>query len=177
MQECWEADATERPSFPELHHTFDKFLTQHTQDHYPYMELLYTAPHHPDTTDTTDARQHDMDHTPINLDIKITDTDTEKTTKGGLSVNQERRLGRSASHNQPRTSGGRNLRLPTSRSNLSLRNPSTPTLSLEETQREPVTQPRLYPVDQDQNQNEMEDLRYVVSPTSFTSSRNNSFRL
>ena len=86
MLNCWSQTAQERRSFPELHAIFDKFLTQQTQDSYPYMEVLSKA-HHIDTTAATVA--HDLDPTPINLDIEITDVDAGTRQAGWANTNGE----------------------------------------------------------------------------------------
>ena len=163
MLNCWSQTAEERPSFPELHAIFDKFLTQQTQDSYPYMEVLSKA-HHIDTTAATVA--HDPDPTPINLDIEITDVDA-----GNPMVPPSRRLTRSVSHNQPRTT--LSTTITASESNFSLRSLNKATLhdSIQDIRAELARQAGWTQTDRE---GEVVDTRYVDSPTSFTHSRSGS---
>ena len=50
MLRCWSTDPIDRPSFSELRHLFDQFLSRQTQDQYPYIDLVASHQHNPDTT-------------------------------------------------------------------------------------------------------------------------------
>ena len=154
------AESEERPSFPDLHKIFDDFLTQQTQDSYPYMEVL-SKPYHLDETSTAPA--NDPDPTPINLDIQITDFDEDEDIDAHRQV--MRPVGRSISHRQPRrTEPG----LTPSTSNLSLR-------SLQDNMQAELDRQANWLIAGDGvNRQNKVDTRYVDSPTSFT--RNDSRR-
>ena len=164
MLDCWNHEAGERPMFQDLHKLFDDFLTQQTQDSYPYMEVL-SKPYHLD--DTTKIPAGEPDHTPINLDIEITDVDADEMS---TPTQRETRLMRSVSQNNPRRN---NLGLTPSNSNFSLRSLQIHN-SLQDMQTELARQADWLQVDLTDGR-EKEDTRYVDSPTSFT--RNNSHRL
>ena len=162
MLDCWNLEAEERPNFPELHATFDKFLTQQTQDNYPYMEVL-SKPHHLDMTATEIV--HDPDPTPINLDIQITDVDADTPME-----TPQRHLTRSISHNQPK----KNLGITASGSNFSLRSLNKGTHdSIQDIQAELARQANWIHTDGG-DEDAMVDTRYVDSPTSFVNSRSGS---
>ena len=164
MLDCWNQEAGERPTFPELHKTFDDFLTQQTQDDYPYMEVL-SKPYHLD--DTANPPATDEDVTPINLDIEITDVDGDDEMHP--SIPTASRLTRSVSQNNQ---GRNNLGLTLSTSNFSLRSLQVQG-SLQDMQAELERQADWPLADQDGGR-ELPDTRYVESPTSF--SRNGSRR-
>ena len=111
MLDCWSSDAEDRPSFSQLHKTFDGFLVKQTESKYPYMKVLST-PLHLCSTQPAEALKADL--TPINLNIEVTDMDvgTRVTSTQGST-----HLRRSVSHNEPR----KYLRLATSESHSSLR--------------------------------------------------------
>ena len=157
MLDCWSLEAGERPTFQELHKIFDDFLTQQTQDNYPYMEVL-SKPYHLD--DTTKTPATDEDQTPINLDIEITDVDS------GQEIGSQ--LSRSLSQYNPRRD---ELRLNPSQSSFSLRSLEVQS-SLQDMQTELARQAD-WPLAVDRDDaHEMEDTRYVESPTAI--SRNGS---
>lgn len=69
----------ERPSFQDLHNTFDQFLSNHTKDRYPYIELQvysydHLAPHTPEeqTIGSSAATVGMLSH---NADTVLTGTD------------------------------------------------------------------------------------------------------
>lgn len=66
MLACWSEEPEQRPTFPKLHRIFDTFLGKHTQDRYPYMEVLSRSYHF----DRLDPKTPEPDQTPINLDIE-----------------------------------------------------------------------------------------------------------
>ncbi len=46
MLQCWAEDPLERPNFSDLHKSFDQFLSNHTRERYPYIELqIYSYDH------------------------------------------------------------------------------------------------------------------------------------
>lgn len=45
MHQCWHPHPNGRPSFPKLHKIFDYFLSRHTQELYPYIDMDATAPY------------------------------------------------------------------------------------------------------------------------------------
>ena len=167
MLDCWGVEAEERPTFPELHKIFDDFLTQQTQDSYPYMEVL-SKPYHLD--DTAKPPTTDADPTPVNLDIEITDVDADETD-APLALTTGAPLARSVSHNQPRRLNQPGLT--PSISNFSLRSMEVQG-SLQDMQAELERQANWLQVDQAEEEKKKVDTRYVDSPTSF--SRNNSHR-
>ena len=166
MLDCWSLEAEERPNFPHLHKTFDGFLTQQTQDNYPYMEVL-SKPYH--TDETAAPPENDPDPTPINLDIEITDMDAD-TTDSPLTHNK-RTVTRSVSHNQPRRE---NMHIPLSGSNFSLRNLAGATNSpMQDVQAELLRQADWIQLD-GRDEQDMVDPRYVDSPTTPVVSRSGS---
>ena len=78
MLHCWNEDPEERPTFEELHKTFDQFLSNHIQDRYPYIELQTTLPYSFDKLEpiTCLAKTPPNDECPIDLDTSDPDTDT-----------------------------------------------------------------------------------------------------
>ena len=44
MLHCWSENPEERPNFCELRKVFDRFLSIHIQDHYPYIEIQINLP-------------------------------------------------------------------------------------------------------------------------------------
>lgn len=164
MLDCWGLEVEERPSFPQLHKTFDDFLIQQTEHKYPYMEVL-SKPYHLDNLEPTE--NPDPEPTPINLDIEITDVDSDSTTKHSTRLNTN--LSRSVSHNVPR-----NLRIVNSESHNSLSNFGSQDMphrhSLQDIQAELLRQ-ATWQTQVDSN-GELVNTRYVVSPTA--PSRNGS---
>ena len=71
MLQCWSDQANQRPTFPKLHQIFDKYLSKHTQDRYPYIELL-SKPYH---FDKLEPKTPDPEQAPVNLDFEVTDVD------------------------------------------------------------------------------------------------------
>lgn len=159
--DCWTLEAEERPNFPELHKLFDEFLSQQTQDNYPYMEVISNSQHIDDTAVQPEAQ--DLDRTPINLDIEITDVDGDVPRMPKRSGTN---LMRSVSHNVPRN----NMRITPSESNFSLRSLGAHT-PMQDMQAEIERQAGWLQVDNADGQ-EMVDTRYVDSPTSGRFSRN-----
>ena len=90
MLECWNETPEQRPSFPRLHKTFDTFLGKHTQDRYPYMEVLSRSYHF----DTLEPKTPELDQTPVNLDIEGTSAErnTERQLANGASFEQSASL-------------------------------------------------------------------------------------
>lgn len=78
MLQCWNEDPEERPTFEELHKTFDQFLSNHIQDRYPYIELQMTLPYSFDKLEpvTCLAKTPPSNECPIDLDMSDPDTDT-----------------------------------------------------------------------------------------------------
>ena len=154
-------EADERPDFAELHKMFDGFLTQHTQDNYPYMEVLSKAHHLEDTTAYPEMQ--DKEQTPINLDIEITDVDADAEEMPKRSGTN---LMRSISHNVPRC----NMGITPSESNLSLRSLGARS-PMEDMQAELRRQAGWLQVGTTDGQDKV-DTRYVDSPTSGRHSQN-----
>ena len=69
MLSCWSEDPDQRPKFSKLHDIFDQFLSRHTQDKYPYMELQTSPPYIFDKLDPL-SNATNPDTTPINLDVE-----------------------------------------------------------------------------------------------------------
>ena len=156
MLNCWSLEAEERPTFSQLHKTFDGFLVQQTENDYPYMEVLST-PFHVDSTQPAETQE--ADPTPINLDIEITDVDAGTTvisTQGGTN------LKRSVSHNQPRRDS--DLRLVTSESHSSLRSFGAHS-PIQDIEAELLRQANWMRNEGTDGQ-ELVDTRYVTSPTA-----------
>ena len=156
MLDCWSLEPEDRPSFSQLHKIFDDFLVKHTENNYPYMEVLST-PYHVDSTQP--AETHEADPTPINLDIEITDMDagTAVTSTAG---NAHRK--RSASHNQPRRD--LNLRLVTSERRSSLRSFRAHS-PIQDIEAELLRQANWVRNEDTEDGQELVNTRYVPSPT------------
>jgi serine/threonine protein kinase len=156
MLDCWNLEPEDRPSFSQLHKTFDGFLSQQTENDYPYMEVLST-PFHVDSTQP--AETHEADPTPINLDIEITDVDAGTTVTGTAS---NARLARSVSHNQPRRD--LNLRLVSSESHSSLRSFGAHS-PIQDIEAELLRQANWVRNEDTEDGQELVNTRYVPSPT------------
>ena len=80
MQNCWREVAGERPTFSELHATFDGFLKQQTQDELPYMVVL-SNPY------PLEEMPSEVEETPIVLDVEMLDT-TPNESNGDKHLEQ-----------------------------------------------------------------------------------------
>ena len=45
MLHCWSENPEDRPKFGQLRKVFDRFLSIHIQDHYPYIEIQVNQPY------------------------------------------------------------------------------------------------------------------------------------
>lgn len=160
MLNCWSLEAEERPSFPELHKTFDSFLTTHTQDNYPYMEVL-SKPYHLDNAEPTE--NPDTDPTPVNLDIEITDVDGDAETRTRVGTH----LARSVSHYQPR-----HLGIVQSESHFSLRSYGSDIHSSIQDIKAELQRQTSWRSEGGTDGQEFVETRYVVSPTTTKHSNN-----
>lgn len=158
MLHCWSQEAEERPSFSQLHKTFDDFLIQQTEHKYPYMEVL-SKPYHLDNLEPTENPDHDP--APVNLDMGITDVDMDSTATHSTRFNTN--LSRSASHHVPR-----NQHIVNGESQNSLSNFDSQGIprrhSLQDIQAELLRQ-ATWPIIVDSDA-ELANTRYVVSPTA-----------
>ena len=74
MQQCWNSSPSERPSFSEIHETFDRFLSTHTQEKYPCTQLLsQPTPNRSAYNSMVDDDENPADPLPVNLDIETSD--------------------------------------------------------------------------------------------------------
>ena len=74
MQQCWNSSPSERPSFSEIHETFDRFLSTHTQEKYPCTQLLsQPTPNQSAYNSMVDDDENPADPLPVNLDIETSD--------------------------------------------------------------------------------------------------------
>ena len=68
MLSCWNDEPEQRPKFSQLHDVFDQFLSRHTQDKYPYMELQTNPPYTFDKLEPL-SNTTNQDNAPVNLDM------------------------------------------------------------------------------------------------------------
>ena len=74
MQQCWNSSPSERPSFSEIHETFDRFLSTHTQEIYPCTQLIsQPTPNRSAYNSMVDDDENPADPLPVNLDIETSD--------------------------------------------------------------------------------------------------------
>ena len=45
MHQCWHPNPSGRPKFSDLHQLFDRYLTKHTQEKYPYIDMDSNVPY------------------------------------------------------------------------------------------------------------------------------------
>ena len=69
MLRCWSEDTEERPTFTDLHRIFDQFLSSHTQDHYPYIELQMNPPYSFDKLEPVEQAVQTSNEYPVDLNI------------------------------------------------------------------------------------------------------------
>lgn len=68
MHQCWHPHPNGRPQFSELHKLFDYFLSRHTQELYPYIDLDTTAPYTYDHLAHRDITNYQSEEEMINLE-------------------------------------------------------------------------------------------------------------
>lgn len=99
MLHCWSTDPIDRPSFSELRRLFDQFLSRHTQDQYPYIDLEAShsfSQHKQDTTRCT-ASPLDLENDVDSVNI-LHSMSLESTEDAGLA-HEVRRDSEAGSYN------------------------------------------------------------------------------
>ena len=105
MQQCWNSSPSERPSFSEIHETFDRFLSTHTQEKYPCTQLLsQPTPNRSAYNSMVDDDENPADPLPVNLDIETSDGEGSRVHNAHQSETEGSRV-----HNahQSETEGSR----------------------------------------------------------------------
>jgi proto-oncogene tyrosine-protein kinase Ret len=86
MLKCWHPEPTGRPKFPELHKLFDYFLSRHTQEQYPYIDMNESEPYTYDHLDYKPITSYHSSTSSNILNIEETEmtyTEGEKTSDYG----------------------------------------------------------------------------------------------